>query len=321
MDEHDDEISLTSLFDSAHKFVSDIESGAFTTPEIQPRLAENIANLETLTILVNKLGLFSSNELIDDVPTASLRYLLIPCYLGVLHQNTMAEPKTRLDALRKSKIYYRNFLERLRNLGLIDYRLPWVLDEEEAKNVMKLTAEENRRQKLERHRKKKELKECESQLCKQLQAMSVDEGNVRDLYLTQLRYWIEKAFEELQSIDEELPLLKMIVRGATRPDPPKQPTRAPMKPFVITRDAQQKAVFGLGYPSIPTMTVDEWYQEKFGCHGGPASASQPSAAAAAAEGSDHSDGEDEDAKRARLMQWDEYKDTHRRGWGNTHNKG
>ena len=35
-----------------------------------------------------------------------------------------------------------------------------------------------------------------------------------------------------------------------------------MKPFILTRDAVQAQVFGAGYPSIPTMTLDEFYQKE-----------------------------------------------------------
>ena len=35
-----------------------------------------------------------------------------------------------------------------------------------------------------------------------------------------------------------------------------------MKPFILTKDALQAQVFGAGYPSIPTMTLDEFYQKE-----------------------------------------------------------
>jgi len=35
-----------------------------------------------------------------------------------------------------------------------------------------------------------------------------------------------------------------------------------MRPFIITKNDVQKAVFGLGYPSIPTVTVDEFYKQR-----------------------------------------------------------
>jgi len=35
-----------------------------------------------------------------------------------------------------------------------------------------------------------------------------------------------------------------------------------MRSFIITKNDLQKAVFGLGYPSIPTVTVDEFYKQR-----------------------------------------------------------
>ena len=34
------------------------------------------------------------------------------------------------------------------------------------------------------------------------------------------------------------------------------------RPFILTKDAIQKQVFGLGYPGVPTMSIEEFYQQK-----------------------------------------------------------
>ena len=36
----------------------------------------------------------------------------------------------------------------------------------------------------------------------------------------------------------------------------------PLRPFIITKDHIQKTVYGLGYPSIPTMTIEEFFDKK-----------------------------------------------------------
>ena len=33
-----------------------------------------------------------------------------------------------------------------------------------------------------------------------------------------------------------------------------------MKPFILVKSEMQKAVFGAGYPSLPTMTLNEFYE-------------------------------------------------------------
>lgn len=213
---------------------------------------------------------------------------MVPCFLGIFHQNMMADPNEKLDELRKAKVYLRNYLERLRNLCLITTRLSWDDEDSEEKKLKvkaKLPVEEIRRLKLERHKKKQELKKAELSIQRQLEAVAIDDQILRDLYITQLLYWCERAYEELQAIEgesrfvllqihcnrsDEIPLLKMMAERNSGNAPPLQPPsrNVPnLKPFVITRDAQQKEVFGLGYPSIPAMTVDEWYHKKFGCGG------------------------------------------------------
>lgn len=314
----DEEISLQALYDPSKKVIGDIEDGIFSTPELQPRIKTGIDNLQLVTKLVNQMRLFSSNEQIEDVPTNSLPYLLVPCFLGILHQNLMTEPGLKLDELRKSKIYMRNFLDRLRDLCLITTRLPWEDEDTEEQNLKekpKLAVEEIRRLKLERHKKKQELKMAELRIQKQLEAVSIDEQNLRELYITQLLFWSERCYEELQAIDDELPLLKMMAERASHPHrhpapPPATKTVPTLKPFIITRDAQQKQVFGLGYPGIPAMSVDEWYHQKFGHN--PQNAPQ-SSAPAGAEAQESEEEVDDDEARAKAMRWDEYKDDHRRG--------
>ncbi|KIH68498.1 TAP42-like family protein [Ancylostoma duodenale] len=245
-------------------------------------------------------------ETVEDIPTSSLPYLLIPCYLGVAQHNTSTtDPVHRREQLRLAKIYYMDFLRRLRNYGFeFDGSL---LENEDSlpdtpqPSVKKFTGEEVREQKIARFRRQKELKQTMEELRRQQQLNNGDESTLRELHLTLIKYWIEKVLEELNSIEE------------------------PLKPFIITRSEQQKAVFGLGYPSIPTMTVDEWYNQRFGGNAAPSHAPQKPGCSEGHAGNsceeEHEREEDEDEKRARLMRWDEYKDDHRRGWGNTHNKG
>ena len=35
-----------------------------------------------------------------------------------------------------------------------------------------------------------------------------------------------------------------------------------LRPFIITKDAVQRQVYGLGYPSLPTVSVDQFYQQR-----------------------------------------------------------
>ena len=39
-------------------------------------------------------------------------------------------------------------------------------------------------------------------------------------------------------------------------------SKRPLKPIIITRDAIQKEVFGMGYKNLPVMSIEEFYEER-----------------------------------------------------------
>jgi len=95
---------------------------------------------------------------------------------------------------------------------------------------------------------------------------------------------------------------------------------AKFTPFILTRTEQQKKVFGLGYPSIPTVSVDEWFDEmkKTGGFGNIGSNKRQ---IIQSHNDEHSDEDDDETKRQSKIRMDEWKDINPRGWGNTLNKG
>ncbi|KAK5984526.1 hypothetical protein GCK32_019388, partial [Trichostrongylus colubriformis] len=99
-----DEESLIAKFKKAEDVINDIGSGRYSAVDLQSRISEAIDILENLTRAVSSLGLFSDNEEIEDLPTSSVPFLLIPCYLGVAHHNTTTEPIHRADQLQLAKV-------------------------------------------------------------------------------------------------------------------------------------------------------------------------------------------------------------------------
>lgn len=107
--------------------------------------------------------------------------------------------------------------------------------------------------------------------------------------------------------------------------------------MIITRDAAQKAVFGIGYPSFPTVTVDEFIGAKVSdgslafndtrvygnslydwANDPEKKASEDVSEEERKERLEEADDAEELARRRRM---DEFKDEHRRGEGNRHNMG
>lgn len=126
---------------------------------------------------------------------------------------------------------------------------------------------QDRNAKLKKYQEKKELDDQIKLLKVAMEREQVDDEIKRDFYLKLLKSCVLEAHEELVSISQEKQILEHIaVMRRNEPEhqhkPPKGPAPKPLKPIIITRDAAQKAVYGLGYPSLPTMTVAEFYEQR-----------------------------------------------------------
>ena len=115
--------------------------------------------------------------------------------------------------------------------------------------------------------------------------------------------------------------------------PPEKPQRK-LQPIIITKDKMQKEVYGLGYPSLPILSVDEFYEKRIeeGWWKPPSSggalqdrANDPELEARMLEKeereNDEKEDRDDEEAREKALYMDEYKDDHRRGEGNRHNMG
>lgn len=91
----------------------------------------------------------------------------------------------------------------------------------------------------------------------------IDDDVIRECMKKYLTKCILDTTEELDNIKMERPLLEMrktMTPPVTNPITPR--TQSTFKPIIITRDIAQKTVFGLGYPSMPVMTVREFYEDR-----------------------------------------------------------
>ncbi|KAF8562264.1 hypothetical protein P879_11660 [Paragonimus westermani] len=112
----------------------------------------------------------------------------------------------------------------------------------------------NREAKIKRYKERKDLEENLKRLAVYVEQPHVDDEIKRDYYSTLIRLWICLVKDELPTLKQEDQLLSLSSEQLQRK---KEPVAKPMKPFIITRDAIQAAVFGAGYPSLPTMSLDE----------------------------------------------------------------
>lgn len=97
-----------------------------------------------------------------------------------------------------------------------------------------------RQSKIERYRQRKELEARLSDVRRVVESGQADDEVSRDFYLLNVQRWISVCLEEIEAIDQEMEILQnMDALKQTPANQSSQPTRRPMKPFILTKDALQ----------------------------------------------------------------------------------
>ncbi|CAH3971069.1 immunoglobulin-binding protein 1 [Pieris brassicae] len=331
---NDDE-SLKSVFDSAMKLFDKVETGSEATNSVavQMTVKTAIANFEKATNLVSMSGMFSKNEALEELPTETLQYLLLPALLGSLTLKLCNQP--RKDIINVAEIYFKDFIQRCKDYGVTDVEIPQTASDDsiatrsQTEQAKIATMVVSREAKIKRYKELKELKDKLSTLSKSMESPNVDDHTKREYFTTLLLNYVNQALDELNSIEQEKPILEYMSKHAGEIKPKQRERAPPLKPVIITRDAIQKAVYGAGYPSLHTYTIEEFYDKRVREGTFPAASNIPHTTIQNTE-TDGDDAEqikkeelaedDDPEELARQRSMDEYKDDHRRGWGNRHNR-
>lgn len=301
---------------------------------------------EDATKLVSMIGMFSENESHEEISTNNLKYLLLPFFLAQTSLKLCVQD--RKNVVDVAKIYYEDYLKRCEEYGLCERsttavsKATDIIVRDEMQRLTQMAQQRN--QKLQKYQQKKELKDQIKQLRVAMERDHTDEDIKRNFYLKLIKSCVWESQDELSTIEQECEILDHIAKlkesdpeygkkeSAKRAPPPQK-----LRPIIITKDELQKAVYGAGYPSLPTYSVQEFYDQRV------ADGIFPQAAAGGAKagitGRVEVDQEAEQAKeeieneikeqqienedpeyldRARNM--DEFKDDHRRGYGNRYNR-
>ncbi|KAK4879757.1 hypothetical protein RN001_007903 [Aquatica leii] len=307
------------------------------SPSVQANIKKAIHLFENATRLVSLTGLFSTNESIEEVATEDLRFLLLPALLGALCLKITS--RDRKDITNVSEIYYKDFLQRCNDYGLSNYKFH---DEKPSDaNTQKTDLEEitvainSRAGKIQRFKEQKELKAKLEQLKCNMENENADDEIKRNYFLTMIKLFIYEAIDELSSILSEKQILEHMAQiNKDVQIKPKRPPPPPLKPVIITRDEVQKAVFGAGYPALPVMSVQEFYEKRVqdGIFPNPNATNKPLCLQdATPEDISLRDTQEEEEKEKKqeeddpdflqhMRETDEFKDDHRRGWGNRMNR-
>lgn len=253
----------------------------------------------------------------------------MPAFLGDLFLRQMAPD--RLTVLNIAKVYFVDFLKRCKNYGVTDIDLSRYTENSSSFSDINRSLNQmanSRQEKIARYKEKKEqerkLKELQDILSETTKTIQ-DEDTQRNYYVLLLKFWVNKIVEHLTSLHSEMEILEHI--KTIRKDKEhgqmgdNQPSTKTFKPILITREMTKAKVFGAGYPSVPTMTQEEFLEKEI-LEGKVVLDFENSQTQDKSNKSDvESDSEDDPAKLKKQRDWDEWKDDHRRGWGNRENMG
>ncbi|GAV04392.1 hypothetical protein RvY_14676 [Ramazzottius varieornatus] len=334
--------SLSELFTKGQKAFQRLVEGAEESSS--SNVEELIKSFETLTKYVSVLGLFSRNENIEEIATTDLRFLLLPAYLAKL---TLRLNDHRYDRLEAAEVYIRNFL------GLCkDYEVPGhaaipksalkpndaVVENDNTTRLQKTPqdllneASNKRAAKIAALKQRMDHQETVRELQRRLDQGSADDDVQRAFYQNMIMSWVLDLLEELPSIQEEKRMLdhrKKLANGEHIEEVISNASKQKRltKPIVLVKNEIQKNVFGAGYPSLPTHTVEEFYRELVEEGALPAPGSK-AAASMNYTGPTQEQLEADDVKKEQdeekddpdyltnTRAYDDWKDEHRRGWGN-----
>lgn len=210
-----EEMSLPALFEQAVK----IYYAASDSSVDQDQLKNGIELLRRCDEMVSKLGLFSSNETVDDVSTANLKYILVPFYLGELIEKLAKED--RIEILKMSHAQFKEFISICEALELvpeeeIEFSKPASTDlaAARARKIARFKRQKAAEAKLQ------EIKERKERRGRSLRASALstpievweedlldDDGEEREAWLTTISLAICKAFDLLDMLKKEEEML------------------------------------------------------------------------------------------------------------------
>lgn len=352
LDETQETKNLSQLYEDGYALFEEVSNTDQPTnsTDVQVKIRRCMKLFEDATRLVSLIGMFSRNESVEEIATNDLKFFLLPVLLGILSLKITSPD--RLEIVQTADIYFRDYIQRCKDYGITEVELPNSQDADESMEnggpprttrspaESLIAAARNRSSKIQRYNEQKALKTELETMKSRLNSVSCDDEFKRKYYIGLVKSYITQAIEELESLEMEKQILKHMEKmkrdgpagvSEERHKLGKHPKPKPLKPVIITKDEFQKKVFGAGYPSLPTMTVEEFYEQRVREGIFPASGSALQDTASQGEGAAEKEEQeaaekerkieqDDEEMLARARDMDEYKDTHRRGWGNRYNR-
>lgn len=249
-------------------------------------------------------SLISKNELLDEIPTKHIPFLMVSCLQALCLERQSKTP----EALA----LFEQFLEQVQRMYQDD-------SVQCALNSSSNDPTQRRSTKITRFKETREL----MKLIKEVKPQAIDQEKERVLYVTMLKLCTLQMIDRMDMLKAEVTLVNM--RDNKEQKESKHTTAYPIpslrhvqEPFMLVKDRTQVKVFGPGH-SLPTMTIDEYLDLEL----------KQGTLIAQAQKKDNVKEMDEDeddimsydtVKVYKQRTWDTFKEEHPRGSGNRHNR-
>jgi len=326
------ETASLSLSEAFHAVWLDVRSLNTTFGvDAQVLICKLIPTITGLIAAIDELDVFSLNEDVSDLTTNSIPFLMGHGLLALVNSKKFTSREERQNLVETSLKHVKEF-----DMIMIQFGFSQVKFESREAGLKSSEAVQTRRNQL--IEAQNEQKKLDSQINAFIERLNRDPESIDDDFKREM---YEKAIKQLQyQISSEIENLNMEL-GFLKNGPPPRPNLAklppPRKPMIIAKDRLQAKVFGAGYPSLPTMSVEEFAEQEM-------AAVMPSQefalfneqmAAKGARGFKNkhynveveeeeklpSDEDDSEQALFRKRQFDDFKDDNRKGSGNRHNMG
>ncbi|CUS20526.1 LAQU0S01e08592g1_1 [Lachancea quebecensis] len=238
--------------------------------EFQERLTQIIGEfLELKSTVFSKLALFSDNETLEDLSTASMPLLTIDFYLGKLVskkqaaqlQDTRDRNVLKLKFLRKAVQLYMQFLVSLRNYELLDKATELKMDrleDADEPNLESLYAQPSsskdlsgaqlkRQQKIEAYQQSKQVEAQIKALELKYRSDTNNDEDLRELQKYQLK---QTAYKALNEIEQNLYEMELLSNFITSPPPSSRIEDVTQEDGDIDRTAYTDKLESLNQPLV-----------------------------------------------------------------------
>jgi len=315
--------SLLELFHDALEKWTEIENKAKAE---ESKVRSCISLFERANSLVQKNSLFSANETLEDIPTSSLTYLTIPYYVSELYQKLPFASAERLPALNTSRVYLEQFLQLC-----VKYEILSKADIAAFEREVDPDAGTLRNEKIARIRQIKATDELiQKNMKEKIERGSIDDEedseNERATQILFVQNCALKSIDALRVLKEEEKIMEhmknmMLSNGGVMPTPAPQEPREPIKPIVF-EDPRKKIIDGAFLPgwNLPTVSIEQAGEIDYKIS---LEQQKKSQAREAKEKlvKEFGDSDDDDVELQKKRDWDDWRDDHKKGEGNTGTKG